>query len=178
MCSQTCHSLHLETNPFLAAALPSHAKPSSPTPVPWVAQHRWCSATLAGFLASRELPEHQGPAFPPPFTCHLPVACRPGCDLTPYFPERIALRGDTPTPLSPTPRFPSVITGLCGTGTHNLHSSFSRQREFSKLPTYFRSSRSPALVCVLHYIPASLLSPGYHSPTCLSFCVTASVKQL
>lgn len=152
MCSQTCHSLHLETNPFLAAALSSRAKPSSPTPVPWVAQHRWCSATLAGFLASRELPEHQRPAFPPPFTCHLPVACRPGCDLTPYFPERIALRGDTPTPLSPTPRFPSVITGL-----HLSTSSFCLGYKCTN------SSGKPVLFFFFGVTESSSLCKGFSS---------------
>ena len=106
------------------------------------------------------------------------------CDL--YFYRHLFSRSyEVILPSSLTRVIPSVLgfsprppVSVCGTGTLKLHSSFSRQREFSKLPTCFRSSHSPALVCVLHYTPASLLSPGYHSPTCLSFCVTASVKRL
>ena len=112
MCPRTCRSLHLETNPFLAAALSSWAKPSSPPQFHgWHSTdgvlQPWQASLLPGSYLSTS-----APSFPPSFTRHLPVACRPGCDLTPYFPERIGLRGDTPTPLSPTPSFPSIITGL------------------------------------------------------------------
>lgn len=62
--------------------------------------------------------------FPPSFTCHLPVACRLGWDLTPYSPARIALRGDTPAP-----GFPSIITGL-----HLSTSAFCLGYECSSSP--------------------------------------------
>ena len=59
---------------------------------------------------------------------------------------------------------PRPPVSVCGTGACRFHSSFSCQREFSELPTSLRSSHSPALVCVLHYTPASLLSSGLPSP--------------
>ena len=57
----------------------------------------WQASLLPGSYLSTS-----APSFPPSFTRHLPVACRPGCDLTPYFPERIGL-GGTPRLLCPQP---------------------------------------------------------------------------
>ena len=38
---------------------------------------------------------------------------------------------------------PRPPVSVCGTGTYKLHSSFSCQREFSKLPTCLRSTSQP-----------------------------------
>ena len=47
-----------------------------------------------------------------------------------------------PLVLGFSPRLP---VSVCGTGTSNLHSSFSRQREFSNFHTYFLSPSYPSI---------------------------------
>ena len=47
-----------------------------------------------------------------------------------------------PIVLGFSPRLP---VSVCGTGTFNLHSSFSRQREFSNFHTYFLSPSHPSI---------------------------------
>ena len=90
--------------------------------------------------------------FPPSFTCHLPVACRLGWDLTPYSPARIALRGDTPTP-----GFPSIITGL-----HLSTSAFCLGYECSSSPGKTALSFL-AVLSLPHCAGASLVAVGGHS---------------
>ena len=47
-----------------------------------------------------------------------------------------------PIVLGFSPRLP---VSVCGTGTFNLHSSFSRQREFGNFDTYFLSPSHPSI---------------------------------
>ena len=73
---------------------------------------------------------------------------------------------------------PHLPVSVCGTGTLDLTSGFSWQREISCFSSFASPSQPSLIVCGFAYTPASLLGRGKtNSALNLSFCVPTSFKR-
>ena len=73
---------------------------------------------------------------------------------------------------------PCLPVSVCGTGTSDLISSFSRQREITCFVTLFHSTSQPNLRKCTSLLPSLTACTGMTITLLrLSFCVTASLKQ-
>ena len=73
---------------------------------------------------------------------------------------------------------PHLPVSVCGTGTLDLTSGFSWQREISCFSSFASPSQPSLIVCGFAYTQASLLGRGKtNSALNLSFCVPTSFKR-
>ena len=73
---------------------------------------------------------------------------------------------------------PHLPVSVCGTGTLDLTSGFSWQREISRFSSFASPSQPSLTVCGFAYTQASLLGRGKtNSALDLSFCVPTSFKR-